>query len=181
MSTKTTTQVSHYWVQKNRRAKFVEDWRKNGRPVVAVEDVVLQETARGSRVGVYVGGDGDRQTRTRDALLHEIDPGVVTTVHRHSWDAMVLVVGGSGWFEIDGRRIDVGPGDSVHLPAWAWHRNGQQEDGTAPLRYLMLSSEPMLVTMGMSVIEDRGHVAYENLPPRPPVDRKSTRLNSSHA
>ena len=55
MSTKTTTQVSHYWVQKNRRAKFVEDWRQNWRTVVAVEDVELQETARGSRVGVYVG------------------------------------------------------------------------------------------------------------------------------
>jgi len=124
MSTKTTTQVSHYWVQKNRRAKFVEDWRQNWRTVVAVEDVDLQETARGSRVGVYVGADGDRQTRTMDALLHEIDPGVVTTVHRHSWDAMVLVVGGQGFFEIDGQRIDVGPGVSVHLPAWAWHRTG---------------------------------------------------------
>jgi gentisate 1,2-dioxygenase len=169
MSTKTTTQVSHYWVQKNRRAKFVEDWRQNWRTVVAVEDVDLQETARGSRVGVYVGSDGDRPTRTMDALLHEIDPGVTTTVHRHSWDAMVLVVGGQGWFEIDGERIEVGPGDSVHLPSWAWHRTGQEESGTAPLRYVTFSSEPMMETMGMSVLEDAGHAEFSTLPPRPPV------------
>ena len=145
MSTKTTTQVSHYWVQKNRRAKFAEDWRQNWRTVVAVEDVDLKETARGSRVGVYVGADADRQTRTMDALLHEIDPGVVTTVHRHSWDAMVLVVGVQGFFEIDGARIDVAPVDSVHLPAWAWHRAGHDDGGTAPLRYLTFFSKPMRV------------------------------------
>jgi gentisate 1,2-dioxygenase len=178
MSTKTTTQVSHYWVQKNRRAKFVEDWRQNWRTVVAVEDVDLQETARGSRVGVYVGADGDRQTRTMDALLHEIDPGVVTTVHRHSWDAMVLVVGGQGWFEIDGERIDVGPGDSVHLPSWAWHRTGVEERAAegdrSPLRYLTFSSEPMMETMGMSVLEDGGHAEFSTLPPRPPVSEGPT-------
>ena len=59
------------------------------------------ETERGTRVGVYVGADGDRPTRSMDALAHEIDPGVTSTIHRHSWDAMVLVVAGRGWTEID--------------------------------------------------------------------------------
>ena len=169
MSTKTTTSVTHYHVQKSRRKKFLEDWRANWRTIVTVEDAPLVQTERGSRVGVYVGADGDRQTRTMDALVHEIDPGVTTTVHRHSWDAMVLVVGGRGWFEIDGERVDVAPGDSVHLPCWAWHRTGQDAGGTAPLRYVTFSSEPMLETMGMSIIEDGGHAAFETLPPRPPV------------
>jgi gentisate 1,2-dioxygenase len=169
MSTKTTTSVTHYHVQKSRRKKFVEDWRANHRTVVAVEDAPLVQTERGSRVGVYVGADGDRQTRTMDALVHEIDPGVTTTVHRHSWDAMVLVVGGTGFFEIDGQRIEVAPGDSLHLPCWAWHRAGQEASGSAPLRYMTFSSEPMLETMGMSVIEDAGHADFATLPPRPPV------------
>jgi gentisate 1,2-dioxygenase len=82
---------------------------------------------------------------------------------------MVLVVGGQGWFEIDGERVDVAPGDSVHLPCWAWHRTGVGNDDTAPLRYLTFSSEPMLETMGMSVLEDGGDAAFETLPPRPPV------------
>src|SRR5919112_2021428 len=173
MATKTTTSVTHYHVQKSRRKKFVKDWRENWRTIVTVEDAPLVETERGSRVGVYVGADGDRQTRTMDALVHEVDPGVTTTVHRHSWDAMVLVVGGRGWFEIDGEHIDVGPGDSVHLPAWAWHRTGvdpsaAEADGS-PLRYVTFSSEPMLETMGMSVLEDAGDAEFSTLPPRPPV------------
>ncbi|MGH8938941.1 MAG: cupin domain-containing protein, partial [Actinomycetes bacterium] len=120
MSTRTTTNVTHYHVQKGRRAKFIEDWRSNHRDIVAVEDVVMRDTARGSRIGVYCGTDGDRPTRTMDALAHEFEPGSRTTVHRHSWDAMVFVVAGWGWTEIDGERVDWGPGDSLYLPAWAW-------------------------------------------------------------
>jgi len=94
MVSRTTTKVSHYYVQKNRRANFIEEWRGYQKTVVALEDVPMVQTARGTRVGVYVGSDGDRPTRSMDALAHEIDPGVVSTVHRHSWDAMVLVVAG---------------------------------------------------------------------------------------
>jgi len=165
VTTRTTTGVSHYQVQKNRRAKFIEDWRQNHRDVVTAENVALRPTERGSRVGVYVGVDGDRPTRTMDALAHEFDPGTATSVHRHSWDAMVLVVAGWGWTEIDGERFSWGPGDSLHIPAWAWHRSGN--DGTATARYLTFSSEPMLDTMGMSVLEDAGHTPFADLPPRP--------------
>lgn len=106
MTSRTTTRSRNYHVQKKRRAEFVEEWRSYQKTAVALEDAVMQETARGTRTGVYVGADGDRPTRTMDGLAHEIDPGVVSTVHRHSWDAMVLVVAGWGWTEIDGQRID---------------------------------------------------------------------------
>jgi gentisate 1,2-dioxygenase len=152
-------------VQKARRAKFLEDWRANRRTVVRAEDVSLQDSARGHRVGVYVGADGDRPTRTMDAFVHEFDPGVTTTIHRHSWDAMVFVVGGWGWTEIDGERISWGPGDSLHLPAWAWHRSGNT--GTETARYLSFSSEPLLHTMGMAVLEDAGVADVATLPQRP--------------
>ncbi|MEO3856390.1 cupin domain-containing protein [Acrocarpospora sp. B8E8] len=165
MRARTTTGVSHYEVQKTRRAKFIEDWRDNRRDVVSLADVTLHDSPRGSRVGVYVGVDGDRPTRTMDALAHEFPPGTVTTVHRHSWDAMVLVVAGWGWTEIDGQRVEWGPGDSLHIPAWAWHRTGN--DGSATARYLTFSSEPMLATMGMSIVEDAGHAPYRDLAPRP--------------
>lgn len=165
MSTKTTTKTSHYHVQKSRRAKFLEDWRANHRTVIRSGDVVLQETDRGMRSGVYMGQDGDNPTRSIDAWVHEVDPGVVTTIHRHSWDAMMLCVGGWGWTEIDGERVEWGPGDSVHLPAWSWHRSGN--DGTEAARYMTFSSEPLLATMGMSLIEDRGHEPVESLPGRP--------------
>jgi gentisate 1,2-dioxygenase len=165
MTSRTTTAVTHYHVQKKRRAEFLEQWRQYQKTVVPLENVVMAETARGTRVGVYTGEDGDQPTRSMDALAHEIDPGVTSTIHRHSWDAMVLVVAGWGWTEIDGERIEWGPGDALHLPAWAWHRSGNE--GTVTARYLTFSSEPLLHTMGMSVIEDRGHTPFAELPGRP--------------
>lgn len=165
MSTTTRTEVTHYHVQKKRRAQFLEDWRDNHRTVIRNEDLTLADTARGMRTGVYMGVDGDNPTRSMDALVHEMDPGTTTTIHRHSWDAMLFVVAGNGWTEIDGERIEWGPGDSLHLPAWAWHRSGNE--GTTTTRYLSFSSEPMLATMGMSVIEDAGHTDVSELPGRP--------------
>lgn len=165
MTSHTTTKVGHYHVQKKRRADFIEEWRGYQKTVRTLEQVELQDTARGTRVGVYTGIDGDQPTRSMDALVHEIDPGVTSTIHRHSWDAMLLVVAGWGWTEIDGERIEWGPGDSLHLPAWAWHRSGNE--GTQTARYLSFSSEPLLATMGMSILDDRGHTPVDELPGRP--------------
>ncbi len=172
MSTKTTTSVTHYHVQKSRRKKFLEDWRANHRTVVTVEDAPLVETARGSRVGVYVGADGDRQTRTMDALVHEIDPGVTTTVHRHSWDAMVLVVGGRGLVR-DRRRARRRRARRLGPPAvlgLAPHRRRGRGAATsaAALRHLLQRADA----------RDDGHVDPRGRrprrrsrpsPPRPPV------------
>jgi len=165
MGAHTTTGVTHYEVQKRRRAQFLEDWRRNHRTVVTREDVTLHESPRGHRVGVYCGADGDRPTRTMDALAHEFAPGARTTLHRHSWDAMVFVVAGWGWTEVDGERISWGPGDSLHLPAWAWHRSGN--DGSETARYLTFSSQPLLETMGMALLEDAGDADPRDLPGRP--------------
>ena len=165
MSTRTTTGVTHYHVQKTRRARFLEDWQANHRDVVTAADVTMRPSSRGHDLGVYVGGDGDRPTRTMDALAHEFAPGAVTSLHRHSWDAMVFVVAGWGWTEIDGERIAWGPGDSMHLPAWSWHRSGNA--GTERARYLTFSCEPLLDTMGMAVLEDAGDEHVGGLPARP--------------
>jgi gentisate 1,2-dioxygenase len=81
-------------------------------------------------------------------------------------------VAGNGWTEIDGTRIDWGPGDSLHLPAWSWHRSGNDGDTTA--RYMTFSSEPLLETMGMSIIEDAGHTPVEKLADRPPYSAEIT-------
>ena len=154
MATKTTTRVSHYHVQKKRRADFLEQWREYRNTVVRLGDVKMVETPRRLRQGVYVGVDGDRPTRTMDATAHEIDPGVISSTHRHSWDAMMFVVAGWGWTEIDGERVAWGPGDSLHLPSWAWHRHGN--DGEAMARFLTFSSEPMVASLGMAALEEAG-------------------------
>src|SRR5438874_12591002 len=164
MSTKTTTAVTHYHIQKKRRAEFIEEWRKNRRTVIRKEDVVLKPTARGMRTGVYMGWDGDSPTRCLDALVHEIDAGAVTTIHRHSWDAQLFVVEGSGWSEIDGVRYDWKPWDAIHIPAWSWHRHGN--DGKKPARFMSYSSEPMMWTLCMCDLDVRGTEQFSCLPVR---------------
>ena len=126
MSTKTQTTTTHYHIQKKRRAEFMDEWRKYRQSVIRKEDVTLAPTARGLRTGVYMGWDGDRPTRQLDALVHEIDPGTTTTIHRHSWDAILFMVEGSGWTEVDGVRYDWKAWDAIHLPAWSWHRHGNE-------------------------------------------------------
>jgi gentisate 1,2-dioxygenase len=170
MTTKTQTTTTHYHIQKKRRAEFIEEWRKHRQSVIREEDVQLVPTARGMRSGVYMGWDGERPTRSLDALVHEVDPGTVTTIHRHSWDAILFMVSGSGWTEVDGVRYDWKPWDAIHIPAWSWHRHGvdvTKDGGAKAGRFMSYSSEPTLWTLGMSVIEDRGHEKFESLPPRP--------------
>jgi gentisate 1,2-dioxygenase len=102
---------------------------------------------------------------------------------------MVLCVAGSGWAEIDGRRIDWSPGDCLHLPIWSWHRFGNSSDG--PCRYLTFSAEPLMWTMGYSIYEDGGQTPAAGLPPRPvqspgvrgddPLTRRRRRLAEEQA
>jgi len=173
MATHTRTTTTHYHVQKKRRAEFMEEWRKYRQSVIREEDVRLEPTARGMKSGVYMGWDGDRPTRCLDAWLHEVEPGrPPTTIHRHSWDAILFMVSGNGWTEVDGVRYDWKPWDAIHIPAWSWHRHGN--DSGTPARFMSYSSEPMLSTLGMSVVEDRGHAPFRQLPPRPPFSEGAT-------
>ncbi len=173
MSTKTTTVTTHYHIQKKRRAEFIESWRDNQRTVIRGEDVKLQKTSRGLRTGVFMGIDGDNPTRSLDALVHEVDPGVTTTIHRHSWDAILFMVEGTCWFEVDGVRYDCKPWDAIHIPAWSWHRCGN-DAGSKPARYMSYSSEPTMASLGMSVLEDRGHETFATLPARPAFSKGTT-------
>jgi quercetin dioxygenase-like cupin family protein len=147
------TSATHYQVQKSRRARFIDEWRKVRRTgVVKDADVTLHQTPRGMRTGAYMGVEGGAPTRTMDALVHEIDAGRTTSLHRHSWDVTVFVVSGSGWIEIDGDRFDYRPWDALHIPAWAWHRSGN--DGSKTVRLMTYSSQPLMESLGMALVEE---------------------------
>lgn len=163
MVSRTTTGTTHYDVQQRRRAEFIEEWRQYQRCVVKAEDVKMVESPkRGMKSGVFMGVDGDRPSRLLDAIMHEIDPGKVSSVHRHSWDAMMLVLEGSGWTEVNGVRYEWRPWDSVYLPAWAWHRQGNNSD--KPARYITFSSEPLIETLNLAILEDAGDTETSELP-----------------
>jgi mannose-6-phosphate isomerase-like protein (cupin superfamily) len=121
VKTTTQTQVTHYEIQKKRRESLLEEWRGYHKTVLHRADVKMMDVpSRRMRRGVFAGRDGDRPTINLDATVHEIPPGQTSTVHRHSWDAIMFIESGSGWTEIDGVRIDWKPWDTLHLPSWAW-------------------------------------------------------------
>lgn len=162
---RTVTGLTHYDIQQRRRAQIVEEGRAQQLYLVRKDEVELLPTPRGMRTGVYMGADGDRQTRIIDALVHEVDPGVTTTIHRHSWDAVMVIVEGHGWTKVDGVRYDYKPWDTIYLPAWAWHRQGN--DGTKTSRFMTFSCEPTMEVIGAAIVEDAGQTPFEKLPPPP--------------
>lgn len=159
---RTTTAMTHYDIQQRRRKAIVEEGREHQQFIVRKGDVELVKTARGFRTGVYMGKDGDRPTRIIDALVHEVDPGVVSTIHRHSWDAVMLIVEGHGWTEVNGVRYEYRPWDTVYLPAWSWHRQGN--DGNKTARFMTFSTEPTMEVVGGALVDDAGQTPYAQLP-----------------
>jgi len=161
----TRTTTSHYEVQKRRRGDVLEYWEEHQRTIVRGEEVVLHDTPRRMRRGVMVSADGNEPSLCLDANTHEIDAKTTSTVHRHSWDAIVFVAEGSGWTEVDGKRHDWRPWDTIYLPAWAWHRHGN--DGTKTAKLVSFSVQPLAELLGMAVLEDAGDEPVSNLPGRP--------------
>jgi len=168
MKTTTSTQVTHYEVQKKRRETLLEEWRGYHKTVLKRADVTMfDDPLRRTRRGVYAGWDGDRPTKNLDATIHELPAGLEsTTIHRHSWDAIMFIESGSGWTEIDGVRIEWQPWDTVHLPSWAWHRHGNLNADT-PAVYHTWSVQPMLEQFGVALLEEGGDTPVAELPPRP--------------
>lgn len=160
-----TRTESHWHTQWRRRDAFLEEWRDNQRTVIRGANVVMEDTARRMRRGVYMGPDGPNPTRQLDAVRHELAGGTTSTVHRHSWDALLVPVRGSGWTEIDGRRYDWRSWDGLHVPAWSWHRHGN--DGDTPVEFLSFSSYPLIATLNLAVLEEGGDTPVDQLPPPP--------------
>ncbi|MHB8960972.1 MAG: cupin domain-containing protein [Candidatus Limnocylindrales bacterium] len=166
MKTTTQTQVTHYEIQKKRRESLLDEWRGYHKTVLKRADVVMHDDPhRRMRRGVYAGHDGDRPTKNLDATIHEIAPGTTSTVHRHSWDAIMFIESGTGWTEIDGQRIEWRAWDTIHLPAWAWHRHGGT--GSAPAVFHTWSVQPMLEQFGAALLEEGGDTPVDQLPHRP--------------
>lgn len=175
----TNTGVTHYEIQKTRRAKVVEDWRKHRETIIHSSEVSFEYSdVRRMRRGVAMGADGFRPTKVLDATVHEIDGGVTSSVHRHSWDAIMFVLEGSGWTEIDGERVHWKPWDTIHLPSWSWHRHGNPGGGKAS--FTTWSVEPMHEALGMALQDEGGDAPFNELPGRPGVGGSAFADSSSY-
>lgn len=182
--THTTAGVTHYEVQKKRRESTLQWWREQRKFVVKADELEMHDTPRRMKRGVQVSADGESPSLVLDANVHEIAPGETSTIHRHSWDAIGFVTEGSGWSEINGKRIQWQPWDTFHIPAWSWHRHGNDVD--RPARFVTWSVEPMFEMLNAAIQEDAGDTPFDQLPPPPaqtapldgadPYSRRTQRL-----
>ncbi len=147
---------SHYYLQRNRRFKFLEEWRQNRRELAKASGLRLQESpVRQARLGMLVGESSGVPTRMIDARVLEIGAGRTTSSHRHLHDAILFAVEGQGATTIDGVRYDWTARDALHTPAWSWHRHHNQ-DPARPARLLAVTDAPLLAALGLERIEDIG-------------------------
>ena len=145
MSTSKTTTAGHaLHIQKKRRAEFIEEWRKNRRSVIRQRRREARSpTARGMRSGVYMGADGDSPTRCLDALVHEIDPGTsppstATPGMRSSSSSRARAGARSTACATRWK-----PWDAIHIPAWSWHRHGNDGAQDCALHELFLGADAL--------------------------------------
>ena len=182
---KTRTTTSHYEVQKVRRADWLQYWKDHQRSIVTADSVEMFDTPRRMKRGVIVSADGGKPSLNLDANLHSIEPGVVSTIHRHSWDAIAFILEGTGWTEVNGKRYEWRPWDTVYLPSFQWHRHGTA--GDKPAKFVSFSVQPMVELLGLAILEDGGDTPFDELPAAPraasgmlgddPYSRRVERLN----
>lgn len=113
----------------------------------------LVDTAQAERRNLTmfnpVEGNVYSTVRTIVAAYQMIRPGEVARAHRHTPNALRLILEGRGTYTVvDGSQVEMRPGDVLLTPNWAWHShaNGGGEDCywmdflDVPLVHLM---EPM--------------------------------------
>ncbi len=86
-------------------------------------------------------------------------------------------------------RYDYKPWDTVYLPSWSWHRQGNDANRTA--KFMTIGCEPETSLIGLSVLEDAGKTPFADLPPAPtstaagmgadPYARRKRRLSEALA
>ncbi len=86
------------------------------------------------------GGPHGLQVSIMDSV---VVPGGGPRRHRHPHAEVFVVHQGSGRFEVDGERLDGGPGDMVIIPPGAWH--AFTNAGQAPLRVVAVHESPQAV------------------------------------
>ena len=70
---------------------------------------------------------GNRITHSLYAGLQIVLPGEVAPPHRHTANALRLIIEGTGAYtSVDGEKTVLAPGDFVITPGWTWHDHGNE-------------------------------------------------------
>lgn len=91
-----------------------------------------------------VPGNNYATTRTLVAAYQMVEPGEVARSHRHTPNALRLVVDAApGMFTVvNGKKIPMLPGDVVLTPNWSWH--GHRNEGRARAYWIDFLDAPLV-------------------------------------
>ena len=84
--------------------------------------------------------------------------GWKTLGHRHTVEAVIHVLQGTGHSVIDGVRYDWEPGDFICVPMFAWHRH--VNTGEKDFIYVAATTGPLSLALGLAVYEDERYPEY---------------------
>lgn len=92
-----------------------------------------------------------------DAHISEMTPGGKSKKHRHSNEAIIIIVAGKGYSilqkeEEPEQRIDWSEGDMLAIPAYYWHQHFNA-NADNPARYLGVKNVPLMEKLGLFVVE----------------------------
>jgi gentisate 1,2-dioxygenase len=74
-------------------------------------------------------------SNTLVANVQIVMPGEISRAHRHTADALRLIIEGSGGYTVvNNERVPMSPGDLVLTPNWCWHDHANDTD--APMIWL---------------------------------------------
>jgi gentisate 1,2-dioxygenase len=111
----------HVWRAAEARIALQEASRFVGTDVAERRNLIMVNPAPGNTYAT---------TRNIVAAYQMIQPGETARSHRHTPAALRLVLDAADdvYTVVDGKRVDMAPGDVVLTPSWCWH--GHANDGS---------------------------------------------------
>jgi quercetin dioxygenase-like cupin family protein len=97
----------------------------------------------------------DLPSRVLSMTIGGLEPGQVTSKHRHTYETILYVLEGEGFTQIEDRRVEWKAGDAVYIPVWAWHQHTNLS-ASRSCRYIACENAPMLQNLGVALREEAG-------------------------
>ena len=114
----------HVWRAADARAALQDASRFVGTDAVERRNLIMVNPAPGNTYAT---------TRNIVAAYQMIQPGETARSHRHTPAALRLVLDAADdvYTVVDGKRVDMTPGDVVLTPSWCWHGHANDGNETA--------------------------------------------------
>jgi gentisate 1,2-dioxygenase len=108
-----------------RTQRLARQWHgtEAARLITRWDDVRGVVSPRGARSTFLVDKAIGYHTAGLSAVMHELAPGLYQSRHRHGGEALLYVISGTGYSEIEGERHDWEAGDLIVVDHWVWHQH----------------------------------------------------------